>query len=230
MLKQYMTCTINDENRISAALLLLFSVITSITFAADVEFRNSSYFKVIWVTVVQMLMIWFIATLAPDWTTKVVDILFLILFALFMYVCLIPITLHVWLSANFRHNYTCFVRKRKVLIPHDYANLIKNDKQYGYKYELISSEKFRNDNYNDEISDCKQKMDQYWKFKTNKLYIIKCFKTRNATNSIQNARLYVSTFASITMIYAIWHGIAYLIVFSFPNLKIYIYFKFFLGL
>ena len=82
--------------------------------------------------------------------------------------------MNIWLSQNFRHYQSCFVKQTKVLIPQKYADFIKNDKTHGYRYQLISPSPSYNLNNNDIITESNDKMDKYWKFRTKKLCVIKC--------------------------------------------------------
>ena len=171
----------------------------------DVRFRKSRYFKVIWVAVIYMLIVWFGLTSIPD-----VDLggtfdqflLFTIaLFIGFIFLFLLPITTNVWLSKTFRQK-GCFVKMTKVSIPKTYASFIKNDKKHGYRYELMTNLLYNNSNSN---------MNTYYKFQTHKLYVIKCIQNRQIKNAKQTMRLYCSTFTLITMIYVILHSIGMII-------------------
>ena len=202
--------------RILSALILLFTVVTSVSFAADTEFRKSMYFKVIWMTIFQMLIVWLVSTsfinYDPIISLPIIHSIFLFLFLSFLFLCLFPTTMNIWLSSNFRHTHCRFIKKSKVLIPQQYGSFIENDKKYGFKYQLISSQSIasnnnnnnrNNNNCNSNISDNKQKMNKYWKFKTNKLCIIECVKNRNILNSKQTLCLHFSTITKLTMCFAI---------------------------
>ena len=121
----------HQPHRISCALMLLLTVVTSITFAADSEFRNSKYLKVIWMMIFQMMIAWFGAT---STTNVAVDpsylILFFVWFIAFIFMCLCPITINIWLWENFRHEQGCFVKMSKVSIPQQYTSFIENDEAY----------------------------------------------------------------------------------------------------
>ena len=182
----------NINYRISSALILLFTVVTSVTFAADIEFRKSAYFRVIWMTIFQMLIGWFGATAVNLYTFH---FMFLLMFTSFIFLCLFPITMNIWLSKTFRRNHTCFVKKTRVLIPQQYDNFIQSDNKFGYKYQVISSLSSQNNN-ND-------KMHKYWKFKTNKSCIINCVKNQNILHSKQAACTYFKTFILTTLFYVI---------------------------
>ena len=196
-------------------MILIFTVVTSITCAADIEFRKSKYLKVIWMMIFQMMIAWFGTTSII--LTNSYLLIFLVVFLLFIFMCLCPVSIHIWLSTNFRHTRGGFAKMTKVLIPQQYATFIQNDKQYGYKYQLIDSSTSNSNNNNNNANTTNEKdtnvngndinhmitsdnketnehMDKYWKFQTNNSCVIKCIKNRNISDSKQVIRLYFLTF------------------------------------
>ena len=161
-----------------------------------------------------MLISWFWFTLMKESLINYTLIVFYE-FA-FIFMCLFPITLNIWLSTNFRRK-TCCIKTSKVLIPHKYANFIENDKKYGHKYQLIAYESSNHDNTNTNNNKI-DKMDKYWKFKTNKLCIIKCSQNQNVINRKQTACIYFKIFTLITMCIATLPAIGLLVLlFEFGN-------------
>ena len=96
-------------------------------------------------------------------------------------------TVLLWLSNDFIRQYY-FLRQlgivSKVIIPCEFRGIIENDKDYGYKYELIEHNYNTNDNTNKHIIfNNNIKYDTYWKWQTHNKCMIYCNRHRHRHNT-----------------------------------------------
>ena len=189
--------------RIVSALILLVSIVASITFAGNTQFRKNRSLIAIWFMLFEILVLIVIFESAPINIEINIEGMDAAACGLYFWLVSIgaiffPSTINVCLSNDFRNRPFCCLKifgcVKIVSIPKKFSNFIKNDKQHGIRYELIEHDHYQyaiatNINTTNSTNSTNgtpittndnntEEMDKYWKLSNNKC-ILKCVKKHN---------------------------------------------------